>query len=283
MPNASNIESPHTWLIFALGYTGAGKTTNFLTMPGRKFAYLFDPNAIRTMRGHDVDYEEFLPDVQGFAVKSLKKEKQSGRYKGDRPTTAKGSEVYRHWEEHYEAALASGFFDQYDCILFDSATTFLDIIMDRVLTINGRPGQWPNQDDYGPQMNTFMNVVRSAMSLGKNIYFTGHVEVSKDEITSRVFQTPVLTGKLKAKIPLLFSEILFFEAASDAKGQVDYIIQTKPDRLMPLIRTTLRGLDYKENVNIDFKRPIEGQGLYGLIQKSLGENANASKPKVHRT
>ena len=277
MPNASSIDTPHSWLIFALGYTGAGKTTNFLTIPGKKFAYLFDPNAIRTLRGHDVDYEEFLPDVSGFAVKSLAK--KAGSFKGDRAKSSKGSETYRYWEEHYESALESGFFDQYDSILFDSATTFLDIIMDRVLTINGRPGQWPNQDDYGPQMVTFTNVVRSMVSLGKNIYFTGHVEITKDEITSRVFQTPILTGKLKAKIPLLFSEILYFEASADGKGQVEYVVQTKPDRLTPLIRTTLRGLDYKENVTIDFTKSIEGQGLYSLMQKAQ-EVSNGSK--VHR-
>ncbi len=275
MPNAKDMETPRSWLIFALGYTGAGKTTNLLTLPGKTFAYLFDPNAIRTLRGHDVDYEEFLPDIQGFAVTSLKK--KDGKYKGDQSKAQKkGSEVYRHWEEHYESALESGFFDQYDTILFDSATTLLDIIMDRTLTINGRPGQWPNQDDYGPQMNAFTNIVRSASSLGKNLYFTGHVEITKDDITSRVFQTPILTGKLKAKIPLLFSEILFFEAQADTKGTVEYTLQTKPDRLMPLIRTTLRGLDYKENITIDFNRPLEGQGLYSLIQKSLRGTQNGT-------
>jgi len=272
MPNAAKIETPHTWLVFALGYTGAGKTTNFLTMPGKKFAYLFDPNAIRTLRGHNIDYEEFLPDVQTFAVKSLAKKKGSSsrEAKGDKPiVSSKGSETYRFWEEHFETSLENGFFDHYDSILFDSATTFLDIIMDRVLTINGRPGQWPNQDDYGPQMVTFTSIVRAACALGKNLFFTGHVEITKDDITSRVFQTPILTGKLKAKLPLLFSEILFFEAAADTRGTVDYIVQTKPDRLTPLIRTTLRGLDYKENINIDFSKPLEGQGLYSLIQKSL--------------
>ncbi len=278
MPNAQEIKTPHSWLVFALGYTGSGKTTNALTFPGKKFAYLFDPNAIRTMRGHDVDYEEFLPDIQGFAVKSLKK--KEGKAIGDKAKSQLGSEVYRHWEEHYEDGLEHGFFDQYDTIIFDSCTTFLDIIMDRVLTINGRPGQWPNQDDYGPQMVTFTNIVRSACSLGKNLYFTGHVEIMKDEISNRVFQTPILTGKLKAKIPLLFSEILFFEAQADTKGQVEYTVQTKPDRLMPLIRTTLRGLDYKEGVTIDFSKPLQEQGLHKLIQKSLRHIEGGSHAKV---
>lgn len=274
MPNAEKISSPKSFLVLALGYTGSGKTTNFLTLPGKKFAYLFDPNAIRTLRGNDVDYEEFLPDISGFAVKSLSKGK------GDKPTGAAGSTIYTKWEEHFEKALASGFFDSYDAIMFDSATTFLDIIMDRVLTINGRAGQWPQLDDYGPQMNAFTQVVRAATAIGKTLYFTGHVETSQDELTSRIYQTPVLTGKLKAKIPLLFSEILFFEAVSDSKGKVNYTVQTKPDRMMPLIRTSMRGLEYKEDITIDFTKPLEGQGLSGILTRGSKHHEQRELPRT---
>ncbi|MCW4026078.1 MAG: ATP-binding protein, partial [Candidatus Bathyarchaeota archaeon] len=257
------------WNIFALGYTGAGKTTSFLTFPGKKFAYLFDPSAKMALRGHDVDYEEFLPDVKHFGVTTLKKDKKTGHRVGDRPTTRVSSEAYLAWETHFEKALSTGFFDDYDAILFDSATTFLDIIMDRVLSHDGRVGQWPQQSDWGPQMTTFANVVRTATSLDKTLMFTGHVEITQDDLTSRVYQTPILTGKLKAKIPLLFSEVLFFECTTDMKGNSIYTVQTKPDRMMPMIRTTTRGLEAKENITLNFDNPLDHpldpQGLYSVL------------------
>src|SRR3989304_5664694 len=148
MPNAARdvIERPGR-KIFVLGSTGSGKTTQFLTLPGKKFMYLFDPNAILSIKGYDVDYEELLLDK---------------------------------------------FFDSYENIAIDSGTTLSDAIMDGVLSINGRAGQWPQQDDYGPQMLALTNIIRTFTALDKNFYFTGHMELKQDDLTKRIFWTPLL-------------------------------------------------------------------------------------------
>ena len=75
MPNAKDAEVSPVESILAIGTTGVGKTTQFLTLPGKKFIYLFDPNALRSLAGHDVDYEEFRIDSMDLdlSVKSLKK------------------------------------------------------------------------------------------------------------------------------------------------------------------------------------------------------------------
>jgi len=267
MANAKEASRSTGVSIFVFGYTGGGKTSQFLTLPGKKFAYLFDPNAINSLAGFDIDYEEFLPDRGNLDIKSLKKGV------GDRISKVRSSDVYTDWEKHFETGLENGFFDQYDCILFDSLTTFSDMVMDRVQSLNGRFGEWPQQDDYGPQMNAIMKVIRVLTSLNKTVYVTGHVEMIKDELTSRVFNQVIITGKLKAKLPLLFSQIFYAEAAPTTDKNVHYTLQTKPDRLTPLIRCTLQGLAYKEDVTIDFaaaksgKLPIDKQGLGALLAK----------------
>ncbi len=259
MANALKAHETSTRKVLTLGDTGSGKTTQFLTFPGKKFAYLFDANAILSLQGYDVDYEEFLPDRLNLSVKSLTKNL------GDKTTQFK-NDLYVEWEKDFNNRLDSGFFEQFDSIMFDSATTFLDLIMDRILTINGRAGSWPQQDDYGPQMQLFINIVRSLTSMNKTIYMTGHLEVKQDQLTKRILRGPMMTGRLKTKIPLLFSDIFITEVMSDSQGNVNHRVQTIPDSMTTSVRTSIKGLEPFENVNLDFNKPLEGQGLGGILQ-----------------
>ena len=262
MPNAKDSHVTAKSKILTLGTTGAGKTSQFCTLPGRKFIYLFDPNALSTLEGQDVDYEQYMPDVPSIAISSLKKGTPSDRSSSSKKT----SQAYLEFEKDFETRISDGFFHEYDWVGFDGCTTLLDMIMDRVLTINGRAGQWPQQDDYGPQMNAFTNIARTAMALGTGVYFTGHLELQQDQLSKRIFQTPILTGKLKAKIPLLFSEILALDAQADNKGNVNYRAQTKPDRTTPLIRCTKKELPQFLDVTLDWNTSLVGQGLGRLYK-----------------
>ena len=261
MANAKNVrESKHN-KILVLGDTGSGKTSQFLSLSGKKFAYLFDANAILSLVGHDIEYEEFMPDNLSMKLTSL------ARGKGDVKVHNIGAEVFRAWEADFEKKINEKFFDDYSWLMFDSLTTFGDLVMDGILAINGRAGQQPQQDDYGPQMLVIRNVVRTATSLGCGVYFTGHEEMVKDELTHAVYRQPVLTGKLRQKLPLLFSEIFHCEAQADPKdGSTHYQIQTQKDRKSMTIRTTIKGLQPFEEVTLDFTRPLEGQGLGGLLR-----------------
>ena len=260
MPNAKNAHETSAHRILLLGDTGSGKTTQLLTIPGRKFAYLFDANAILSLQGYDIEYEEFLPDRLNLSIKSLSKDK------GDKTTNFK-NDLYVEWEKDFNHRLETGYFDNFDVIAFDSATTFLDLIMDRILTINGRPGAWPQQDDYGPQMLAFTNVCRTLVSMGKTVLMTGHLEVKKDELVQRIFRQPMMTGRLKTKIPLLFSDILICEVENDGRGNISHRVQTVPDRMTTSVRTSFKDISAYEDVTIDWDKPIEGQGIGRLIKE----------------
>jgi len=260
MPNAKDIIKK-TPRILAYGDTGCGKTTQFLTIPGKKFAYLFEPNAGQSLMGYDVDYEEFYPrdvSLQLTSLKGANKPKVT-------PKARSGAESYNAWEKDFETKIKEGFFEDYSALMFDSLTTFGDMVMDGILAINGRGGQWPQQDDYAPQMLAIKNVFRAVTSLGIPVYVTAHCQPMQDEFTKKVFHQILVTGQLRQKLPLLFSEIVHLEAVGDQKGSVNYLAQTKPDRMFPLVRCATKGLDFKMDINVDFDKPLEGQGLGGLF------------------
>lgn len=259
MANALDAHATAAHRILALGDTGSGKTTQILTLPGKKFCYLFDSNAILSLRGYDIEYEEFLPDRLNLAASSLSAKKPSDK------ASVHGSNLYQQWEVDFNTKLSEGYFDSFDWICLDSITTFLDLIMDRILTINGRFGEWPQQDDYGPSMIAFTNVCRSLVGIGKGIYMTGHMEIKQDELTKRIFRKPMMTGRLVAKIPLLFSDIFVTEAEPGTDGKMVYKIQTTPDRMATCIRTAIRGLEPFEDVTVDFSQDPVGQGIGGIL------------------
>lgn len=275
MPNAKilDIHSGGKPKFLLVGSTGGGKTAQIVTLPGRTFAYLFDPSALSTLRGFDIEYETFFPEKVNISAQSLTKGK------GDKPVSGAkddASTVYREWEEDFETKLASNYFDAYDNIAFDSFTTFSDIVMDRILAINGRPGHFPQQDDWTAQMASITNVVRTLVGMNKLLLFTAHDEFKQDEVSKRMQNTLVLTGRLKIKLPLLFSEIWHMDSNSTAE-KVSYVAQTRADRLNPTIRCTIRDMDMYPDMTIkDWKRP-QDYGLGKVLREKLGYNPS-TKP-----
>ena len=254
--NASSEHPDDLSKILVVGGVGIGKTLNFRTLPGRKFAYLFDPNARAALDGDkDVDYLEFTPDLDeiDISIKSLSKEK------GDKPIQKSISpETYPRFAKDFNDRIEAGFFK-------DSCTTLSDIMMDRVMFINGRAGRQPQQDDYGPEMQSMKKLFRLATAAaGCNLYVTAHHEVYKDEATSKSYSRIMLTGRGRIRIPLMFSEIYVLGSEiqkNDGTKTATFYAQTAPDAEHPIARTTVRGLKLREDITIDFKKPLVGQGL----------------------
>ena len=262
MPNAKNATAEEVGLpkFLLVGSTGSGKTAQMITLPGKTFAYLFDPSALATLKGYDIDYEMFVPGKINLGAVSLSKGKSDQKTKTDAP------DIYTAWASHADKMVETNGFDKYDNICFDSFTTFSDIVMDRILKLNGRVGQFPQQDDWGGQMQTITNCVRTFVSMNKTLLFTAHDEFKQDDVTSRMQNIILLTGRLRVKLPLLFSEILHMECASTAT-EIKYQAQTRPDRLNPAIRCTFKGLEMYEDMTIeDWDKP-QDYGLGKLLKR----------------
>lgn len=280
MPNAKTLDihaggKPKFLLV---GSTGGGKTSQIVTLPGRTFAYLFDPSALSSLRGFDVEYETFFPEKVNISAQSLAKAKGDRPIAGGRKEDA--SEVYREWEEDFEKKLASNYFDAFDNIAFDSFTTFSDIVMDRILSINGRPGHFPQQDDWAAQMGSITNVVRTLVGMNKVLLFTAHDEFKQDEASKRMQNTLMLTGRLKVKLPLLFSEIYHMDSNCTAE-KINYTAQTRADRMNPTIRCTMRDVPMFVDMTINDWRKPQDYGLGKLLRDKLGYNpAQRAVPNV---
>lgn len=261
MPNAMDVTATAPESILAIGAIGVGKTSQFLTLPGKKFIYLFDPNALTSLKGYDVDYEEFRIDAMDLdlSIKSLKKgvEDRSSRRKKAEPKT------YVAWEKDFEEKLESGFFEQYDWVGIDSFTTFSDCVMDRIQYLNGRLGKHPEQTDYTALMTTTRNVFRALHGIGKGIYATAHVELKQNELSGRIFNQIMMTGRLRVQIPLLFTQVLYMvpDKGKPTEKGMSFNMQTAPDRENPTIRCTFEGVQFIENVTIDWKKDPIGQGI----------------------
>lgn len=266
MPNAKEIrpeELGHN--IMLLGYTGGGKTSQILTLPGRTFVYVFDPSALHTLVGHDVDYELFIPTRLNLAAQSLTKGKS------DKATNRiNAMEVYTQFAEDLDNKVSKKFFDDYDNIVLDSMTTFSDAVMDRVQYLNDRLGQQPHQDDYGAQMQTIKSVFREFTSLYHlRMIGTGHIEFKQEEEGGKFFNTICLTGRLRTALPLLFSDIFICDTKINRREDNEYIFLTQKDKHNPQVRCTLRDKEGKTlprtiNVTIPEKDWEDPRGKCGL-------------------
>lgn len=282
MPNAKNAP-PGVKHFMLWGQTGTGKTTQFLTLPGKKFAYLFDPAALEAIRGFDIEYEEFIGDEVNLNPTSM----GAGPSKG--PRTAPIVPVvrptqYDEWTKHFESSLASGYFDQFDAILFDSLTTFSTLAMNRQLWINERKGNAPHRDDYIPQMGSVHGALQKLTGklkkLGKQVIVTGHEQVKENEAIGITQISLLVTGSLREQIPLLFSDV--YQCTADG-GK--FFIRTMKTSRFPAIRSSFRAVTSKKlpqvDVTIEDWNYPEKFGLGALLadDKPLTPAANlAAKP-----
>jgi GTPase SAR1 family protein len=248
--------------VMLVGPAGSGKTMSICSLPGKKFIYAFDSTVRETIIGEDnIDFVEFLPshDEADLSVQTLKKGVR------DAPRGRIEPKQYVAWEDDWHKRISSNFFADYDWVCFDSMTNFSDLIMSRVMHKNGRYGKQPEQADYGAEMTVMRNIISDLTTLECNILVTAHVELSKDEYTGRIYGQIMFTGKNRIRVPTKFTDIFATLVEEDEKTGARFLIRTVPDRLNPVVRVSktlkIEGLNDVEDVTIDLKKPIQGQGL----------------------
>jgi len=285
MPNAKDTDLNPTKRILLVGPTGSGKTAQIWTLPGKRFAYIFDPNSLSTLKGCDVDYEEFYPDflemdatLKGFNKGSLsdKMPAVAGRASKREPL------VYMKWVDDMNKKCDAGFFKDYNWLCMDSLTFLAKATMDRQLYINNRYGDVEDQADYRVVGSKLTDLFNSLSSLKLNFYCTGHLSVFQDEKTKKISTQIHLPGKARNYLPLLFTEVWLSGTEDDGKGGLKYTIRTKPDpRGLQEVRSSIQGLNTIEDVTIrNFGDLAEG-GIGALLKRrSAGQRPPTSSVNV---
>ena len=191
------------------GDMGTGKTTMAVeTCRKPCLLHSFDPG------GADSVNPQLIRDGLVFV---------DNRYERD---DAKKPTAFEAWDKEFERLLNGGFFNHIGTFILDSTTTWAQAAMYAVLKKAGRSGGVPQQNDYLPQMTMLENAVKVMCALPCDVILTAHQKADKDEITGKISATPLLTGKLTQRIPLLFNEIYHMVAKETSKG-TNYSVQTQ--------------------------------------------------------
>jgi hypothetical protein len=264
MPNAKDLDETGPSSFMLVGPGGSGKTTQLWTLPQPGFLYIFDPKATDSLQGLNMDYELFSPDLISLDAIPLKNEK-ADKAMASRIMKVREPAAWADWEEHFDQAVDDEFFKQYKWIGIDSTTTMLDAIMEYVQFLNGRQGKHPEQADYTAQINTFRNVMRALSGLAETIVVLCHEEIYKDEHTGRITYQPLLTGRLRTRLPLLFSNIFRCEVEQEKSGHAFWSMHTTGDKQHQYVRTSVKGLDPVVDATIDDWKHPEKSGLGAII------------------
>ena len=248
--------------ILAIGPAGSGKTTQFQTLPGKKLLFCFEDNALNSLKGDQfIDYALYLPEAVEIAPRSLST-KQNARAT---PATGEKPQAFDNFVTDFNSFLKDEeMFNSYDVIAVDSLTSLSKAVMDTVLWLNNRMGQQPAMDDWAAQLNTIENTVRKITSLPKMVYITAHDYLIQDELTKKIVNELSLTGQLKVRIPMLFSDIFKFQCDGEK-----YQVLTRPDRYNIKVRRSIQELEPEVDVTIpDIYEDATKHGLGSMLAKA---------------
>ena len=252
--------------IIACGPIRSGKTFGFCTIPGRKLAWVFDPNAADTLRSYspNTDVATFFPDTTNINAGTL----AAGRR--DTDVSVREPKAYPEFAEEFDRFVGDpsypNYINNYDAVLFDGMTAFQQIVMDRVQHLSGRFGKWPEQADWTASMNTITSVFRRLVAQNVLLYLTVHTDYKDVKLIGPTEQLNMI-GQLRNTIPGLFTDLWHFTAALDEKNRPTFQVQTRADDTKRILGTSMPKLGVFENVTVDFAKPIEGQGIGALLTK----------------
>lgn len=240
-----------------IGPAGSGKTTQFLTMPGKKFAFIFDSNAVAGLSGQDIESELFIPEVVGRALS------KDGKKEVSAAGVATSVQTLERFWTFTRSGIVNGYFDPFDSILVDSMTGLSELCYDKVLAKFGKPDGELEGREYRSLSLEISNMLRQIVGLNKNLLVTCHRKNIMDASgTSLKSVEPALVGQVKQVTPTHFSNV-FYTVATGSSSGVTYKFITRPNALVSEARPTLElkhlPAEYDATIK-DFTKPEE----YGL-------------------
>ncbi len=251
-----------TYKILLAGDTGSGKTSQFETMPGPRYAHIFDPAAHNSLTLKEGEYDNFFPSPSDLSI--MPRKDHAGE-KGKAPS------LYVRWATKFQQQVNSGFFDNVGSFMLDSATLLGLALLSHQRFLGGKD----ERRDHLLAGEVMVEALWLVFTLPCHVLVTMHTKHVEEKVgeakTGRTTNRLTVPGASQLMLPRLTSACLYTSLV-ESKAGPRYHILTRPQPKWPSVRTP-RGwgeLPLWHDVTIeDWKKPE----AYGLGKLMRGESA----------
>lgn len=261
MPNMKDLGPAQSYLL--VGPAGSGKTFQFRTLPGRKFAWIFDPNALASLSGLDIEYFDGVPALVGKGMAGAKGEV-------GRAGIEEASKILARFWTDIRTRIVEGYFDQIDSLLLDGLTGLGAIVEEALLQRLAKPSGDLEKREFNAFHREQGSVLRQIAALGKNLLVTAHRRQRMDQAGQVVTGVDIsTTGQSRILVPMHFANIFYTVAEGDSKT-VKYSAFIRPSALIGDARASDRFMTLPQKIDLtirDFDHP-ENYGIGKLIRDS---------------
>jgi len=266
MPRASDIQRIKFLRMLLYSVAGAGKTTFFRTLPGKKLLLIFDPAGTCALEPtDDIEYETFIPSTINLSICTNKGASNS-------PVMYDGSVMYNTYEKYMDEKLASDFFRQFSWVGIDSITSMQSIMLDQVANLYGREGRNPQLEDHGIMAEALLKNFRQWTSIPSNVIVMAHEKANQDKLLRTIGMDIMVPGQYSKKLCLLLSDIYHLHVTRDGNNKPQYLVDVAPSEDYPLARCsltlpptldiTLPSRDMEDITEAGFGKIIREKGLF---------------------
>lgn len=267
MPSLSDLKQSTKIKALIMGDSGAGKTCFATSFPGPIYVADFDNKVESAARFHSpdtisqIDYDKYTEQFTPNPIAALKK---------------KFSELAK---DQNDGKL------KYKTIILDSLTTFSDEAIKHLIKQN--PGikrqitnvvQLPVLQDYALMRSFMKEFITWILGFDAHVIVTAHIGRERDEITGKILNDPLLTGKLRHELPIWFQEV--YRLYVNDKRQ--HIIQLRPDSNFNC-RTQLVGAPNELPASYSALIPYADHKSEMGNEKSTNVNLTLKEPVVAKT
>ena len=260
MPSAKDLKPGMNKKILAYGPTGSGKSGLFTSIPGKKFAYIFDESGLDPLTGLDIDYETFFPDPLTMDIVVTPKRQSDPKGLTKRPDP----QAFLNFETHIQSFIDNKFED-YDVIGFLSLTNLAVSIIDRIAAIDNRLDKAYELSDYNLVGIAMARIFRRVFSVPDKIfYLEAHSDMVQDELTKKIINELDIGKRQRREIPKMLSDVWVTHCTTkDSKPY--FTLQTLPDKDFPIAKNSM-GLDATLEITMDLTQTRETQGIGGIFR-----------------
>lgn len=226
--------------ILLAGDTGSGKTAQFETMPGPRYAHIFDPAAHSTLSLKPGEYDNFYPlpgDLDLMPHTAIK----GGSRRSDTVASKDGPQLYLRWAKRLQQQIDSGFFERIGSFMLDSATLLGLALMARQRWLGDKSGREDERQDHRQAGDTMVEALWTIMTLPCHVLVTMHTKYAEvkvgEQSTGERTNKLTVPGGSQIMLPRLVSACWYTSVIEDKQKGPRYMAMTRPQPRWPHARS----------------------------------------------